>query len=427
MLAARVLAAAGLPVLTGPLALAPVNRGDRLVLTRQGGGWRLSGKVLRVPWARQAACLVLVVEEGNRPMAVALAPRAAAIKPGANLAGEPRDEVAFDAQLPADAVSPLDGGLDRERLQAFGAALCTIQIAGALERVLEITVAYAGERVQFGRAIGKFQAVQQNLAVLAGQVAAAGAAADIAGEALAGTASVLAIASAKVRAGEAAGHSHLVAIDRHRGGDRTPGPWRHRLHRGIRPPAQHAPALVVARRVRQRGRVGRPHRPARRRPRCRPPVGDDHCDLVVEVRHLTPSAHGSRAVRGGSAGRCRVGLVSPGALSQGRLADVSHCATMAHESERAEASPVSKSSHVSLRIRPDLSERIGTLAATLERSKSWVIEKALEDYLAVQAWQIAEVKEGIAEADAGRLVPHEKVAAWVDSWRRAKRKRRPRV
>lgn len=88
---------------------------------------------------------------------------------------------------------------------------------------------------------------------------------------------------------------------------------------------------------------------------------------------------------------------------------------------------MSKSSHVSLRIRPDLSERIGTLAATLERPKSWVIEKALEDYLAVQAWQIAEIKEGIAEADAGRLVPHEKVAAWVDSWRRAKRKRRPRA
>jgi predicted transcriptional regulator len=56
-----------------------------------------------------------------------------------------------------------------------------------------------------------------------------------------------------------------------------------------------------------------------------------------------------------------------------------------------------------------------------------VIEKALEDYLAVQAWQIAEIKEGIAEADAGRLVPHEKVAAWVDSWSRAKRKRRPRA
>src|ERR1700688_2782309 len=143
MLAARVLAAAGLPVPEGPLTLAPVNRNDRLTLTRQGGGWRLSGTAHRVPWARQAACLVLVVEEGNRPMAVALAPREAKITPGANLAGEPRDEVTFDAKLPADAVAPLEGGLDRARLQALGAALRTIQIAGALERALEITVGYA--------------------------------------------------------------------------------------------------------------------------------------------------------------------------------------------------------------------------------------------------------------------------------------------
>ena len=215
MLAARVLAAAGLPLPEGPLGLAPVNRSDRLSLTRQSGGWRLSGSAHRVPWARQAAALVLVVEEGNRPMAVVLAPREAAIKPGANLAGEPRDEVTFDAKLPAAAVAPLEGELDRERLQALGAALRTIQIAGALERALEITVRYAGERVQFGRAIGKFQAVQQNLAVLAGQVAAAGAAADIAAEAVAETASPLAIASAKLRAGEAAGIGAALAHQVH--------------------------------------------------------------------------------------------------------------------------------------------------------------------------------------------------------------------
>jgi acyl-CoA dehydrogenase len=215
MLAARVLAAAGLPIPEGPLALAPVNRSDRLVLTRQSGGWRLSGTANRVPWARQAACLVLVVEEGNRPMAVAVAPREAEITPGANLAGEPRDEVVLEARLPADAIAPLEGELDRERLQALGAALRTIQIAGALERALEITVRYAGERVQFGRPIGKFQAVQQNLAVLAGQVAAAGAAADIACEAVAGSASPLAIASAKTRAGEAAGIGAAIAHQVH--------------------------------------------------------------------------------------------------------------------------------------------------------------------------------------------------------------------
>ena len=45
-------------------------------------------------------------------------------------------------------------------------------MAGAMERALDTAVTYAGERKQFGRPIGKFQAVQQNLAVLAGQMAA---------------------------------------------------------------------------------------------------------------------------------------------------------------------------------------------------------------------------------------------------------------
>ena len=61
----------------------------------------------------------------------------------------------------------------------------TQQIAGALTRLTEMTTQYAQDRVQFGRPIGKFQAVQQNLAVLAGQTAAAVAGADLAAEAVA--------------------------------------------------------------------------------------------------------------------------------------------------------------------------------------------------------------------------------------------------
>ncbi|MEI9983641.1 MAG: acyl-CoA dehydrogenase family protein [Aliidongia sp.] len=59
-----------------------------------------------------------------------------------------------------------------------------LAIAGALETVLAMTVDNAQQRVQFGRPIGKFQAIQQSLAILAGQTVAAGAAADIAVDAL---------------------------------------------------------------------------------------------------------------------------------------------------------------------------------------------------------------------------------------------------
>ena len=79
-------------------------------------------------------------------------------------------------------------------------------MSGALEKAMDLAVTYAQERVQFGRPISKFQAVQQNLAVLAGQTAAAVAAANLGIEALAGPirSAKFLIAVAKTRVGEAA-------------------------------------------------------------------------------------------------------------------------------------------------------------------------------------------------------------------------------
>ncbi len=52
-----------------------------------------------------------------------------------------------------------------------GALLRSAQMAGAAQALLERSVQYCGERRQFGRALGKFQAVQQRLAELAGYAA----------------------------------------------------------------------------------------------------------------------------------------------------------------------------------------------------------------------------------------------------------------
>ena len=87
---------------------------------------------------------------------------------------------------------------------------------------------------------------------------------------------------------------------------------------------------------------------------------------------------------------------------------------------------MTKTAHMSVRIRPDLSQRVEALADSIDRPKSWVVEKALEEYLETQAWQVEEIKKGVAEADAGKLVPHEAVDAWVGSWGRRREKRRPR-
>ena len=215
MLAGWVLAKAGLEVPEGVLTVAPVRIADVPTLEREGAGWRLRGTAARVPWARDAAAVAVLaaVPDG---MAVALAPASSFTisRHDANLAGEPRDTVVFDAALPADAVAP-SAGFGPVQLRAAGAALRTVQIAGALSRALAVSVAYAQSRVQFGRPIGKFQAVQHNLAVMAGQAAAAMAAADLAADALAGDLSPLAVGAAKARAGEAASIAAGLAHQSH--------------------------------------------------------------------------------------------------------------------------------------------------------------------------------------------------------------------
>jgi acyl-CoA dehydrogenase len=89
------------------------------------------------------------------------------------------------------------------------------QMAGALESLLEQSVRYATERKQFGRPIGNFQAIQHNLAVLAGHVAAAGIAAEQAFRAADRGEPDFEVAAAKIRAGEAAGVGAGIAHQAH--------------------------------------------------------------------------------------------------------------------------------------------------------------------------------------------------------------------
>src|SRR3546814_11198091 len=97
-------------------------------------------------------------------------------------------------------------GRDENLVFSLGASLRASQIAGALDAVRTMSIEYANIRVQFGRPIGKFQAVQQSLAVLACEAAAADVASSMAAHARdQGGAGVFETAVAKLRAHEAAG------------------------------------------------------------------------------------------------------------------------------------------------------------------------------------------------------------------------------
>jgi len=75
-----------------------------------------------------------------------------------------------------------------------------------------------------------------------------------------------------------------------------------------------------------------------------------------------------------------------------------------------------KTQPLSIRLEPELSAQVTAIAEALDRPKSWIVEQALKDYVSVQQWQLAAIDEGIAAADAGDLVDHEDVVAWVRSW-----------
>ncbi|EJM23156.1 acyl-CoA dehydrogenase [Pseudomonas sp. GM21] len=178
-------------------------------------GERVYGTVYSVPWGRNVEAIVAIANSATGTPHVVLLARSAAseLTLSLNVAGEPRDDLGFtSAQVLAHA--PLPEGFDANVLEMGGAMLRSAQTAGALHALLDMTANYAGERKQFGKAIGSFQAIQQQLAVFAEQAAAAGIAAEAAFvESRCGLAA-LTIAAAKISTAEAAsvgaGFAHSV-------------------------------------------------------------------------------------------------------------------------------------------------------------------------------------------------------------------------
>jgi predicted transcriptional regulator len=69
---------------------------------------------------------------------------------------------------------------------------------------------------------------------------------------------------------------------------------------------------------------------------------------------------------------------------------------------------------ISIRMPADIIETLDKVAAVLERPRSWVILRAIRQYLADEGQEVLDVQEGIAEAERGEVVPIEEVLAEMD-------------
>ena len=212
LLAGWLLTRAGVAAADGPMTIAPSRPSDRIIFHADG---TLSGSAIGIPFASEAQHIAVLVHGGEGIVVALVAASDCMVGEGQTLAGDPSNIVRFERVKPLRyARAPF--GLDHTALMLMGSVSRSVQTAGALESILSLSVSYANERIAFERPIGKFQAVQHNLARLAGETAAALAVSGSAANTITQSdsfdeAAFLEGASAKIRCAEAATEGSAIA------------------------------------------------------------------------------------------------------------------------------------------------------------------------------------------------------------------------
>lgn len=205
LLAGWLLTRAAVAAPNGPMTIAPTRPFDRIIFDVNG---TLSGSAIGIPFASEAQHIAVLAQDEEGVIVALVAASDCTIGEGQTLAGDPSNSVCLQHVKPLRyARGPL--GFDQTKLMLMGAVSRSVQTGGALESILSLSVSYANERVAFERPIGKFQAVQHNLARLAGETAAALAASGSAADTISqgdsfDEVAFLEGASAKIRCAEAA-------------------------------------------------------------------------------------------------------------------------------------------------------------------------------------------------------------------------------
>jgi alkylation response protein AidB-like acyl-CoA dehydrogenase len=137
----------------------------QLSATQDGGDYRLDGTKIIVPYAHEAAQLLVATRSSDGITLLLVDAGASGVEIEAldNIAGYPLFAVSFDGTRAASEAlvgSPGKGWAALEPALDRASALQCAEIVGAGEAVLDLAVTYAKDRSQFGQPIGKFQAVQ---------------------------------------------------------------------------------------------------------------------------------------------------------------------------------------------------------------------------------------------------------------------------
>lgn len=219
MIGTMLLSMAGIELPEGPIVVVEAGVGNSLQVST-GTPPRVTGKAVGVAWARHARWAVVSSTDGRILLLDLKDPATVSIRHRTNHAKLPTDIVLFDgARALAHAANPIEGLATP--VWTLGAIARSMMMVGALEAVLEQSVQYANDRIQFGRPIGKNQAIQQQLALLAGDVACARIAALVAGRDAPSPTNAdcpttfLSAAVAKIRVGEAATRGTSIAHQVH--------------------------------------------------------------------------------------------------------------------------------------------------------------------------------------------------------------------
>lgn len=71
---------------------------------------------------------------------------------------------------------------------------------------------------------------------------------------------------------------------------------------------------------------------------------------------------------------------------------------------------------MSMRLPAELANKLGALAEATGRTKSFIAIQAIQAFVDQEAWQISEIKKGLAEADSGDFATDEENAALDSKW-----------